>query len=521
MSSGPAAHWPGAPDRSPAPAILLPDAIVFRLKLFGSASIEGPDGPLVGRPVQRRRLALLALLAVARQRGLTRDKVIGYLWPDADAERGRPLVSDSIYHVNHAVDGDAIVAIGDELRLDPERLPSDVWEFLEAVEQRDWQRAVELHAAPFLDGFFLPGCEELERWVDAERETLSRARGRALEALADGAEQAGKPADAVRWWRLLAAQDPYSSRVALRLMRALDRSGDAPAALRHAHVHSVMLREEMNVEPDAELLAFVEELRAGPRTAAPPPRGRPSADAGSVSASAPAPVPEPRPTTPPPPADVPAAHAARGPGSAKPPRGRRALLVASVFAVIMVAAFAARLLFRPRAAPLQLGRVLPVTHDPGLELEPALSPDGKFVAYSGPHGALMVRQVDGPEPIRIVARRQRRWQLAGVDARWPEHRLRRAERHRDGGRPRRGAAPPRLGLRLRPWPGRCARRAIVRLRLPRYTVRRAAVRRVAAHRDRGLRSLLPGLVARRPLDRLRLRQCAVHQHHGPGQRGSQ
>ncbi|MGH7669362.1 MAG: AfsR/SARP family transcriptional regulator, partial [Gemmatimonadaceae bacterium] len=195
---------------------------MFRLKLFGSASIEGPDGPLIGRPVQRRRMALLALLVVARRRGLTRDKLIGYLWPDADAERGRPMLSDSIYQVNHALDGDAIVAIGDELRLDPERLPSDVWDFLDAVEQRDWSRAVALHAAPFLDGFNLPGSESLEQWVDGERETLARERARALEALADGAEQAGNAADAVRWWRLLAAQDPYSSRVALRLMRALD-----------------------------------------------------------------------------------------------------------------------------------------------------------------------------------------------------------------------------------------------------------------------------------------------------------
>lgn len=242
----------------------LSSDILFRLKLFGSPSIEGPDGPLSGRAVQRRRLALLALLAVARQRGLTREKLISYLWPDSDAERARHLLSDSIYRINQAVGGEAIVAVGEELRLDPARLPSDVWEYAEALERRDWGRAAELHAEPFLDGFFLTGADELERWVDAEREALVRERARALEALAEAEEQAGALAEAVRWWRVLAAQDPYSSRVALRLMRALDRNGEGAAALRHARVHAVLLKEELGLEPDAALLAFVEELRARP-----------------------------------------------------------------------------------------------------------------------------------------------------------------------------------------------------------------------------------------------------------------
>lgn len=253
---------------------------MFRLKLFGNASIEGPEGPLTGRPVQRRRLALLALLAVARQRGLTRDKLVAWLWPDADAERGRHLLSDSVYRVNQAVRGEALVSIGDGLRLDPERLPSDVWEFGEAIQRQEWERAVELHAAPFLDGFFLTGADELERWVDARREALARDRARALEALAEAAERDGKTGDGVRWWRLLAAQDPYSSRVALHLMRALERAGDSAGALRHAQLHSRLLSEELGLEPDVELLEFMEGLRSRRHSSAGPSPARESSPPG-------------------------------------------------------------------------------------------------------------------------------------------------------------------------------------------------------------------------------------------------
>ncbi len=377
------------------PVLLLPDAIVFRLKLFGSASIEGPDGPLVGRPVQRRRLALLALLAVARQRGLTRDKLIGYLWPDADSERGRALLSDSIYHVNHAVDADALVAIGDELRLDAARLPSDAWEFLEALERRDWERAVELHAEPFLDGFYLPGADELERWVDAQRQTFARERARALEALGDSAERAGDHPGAVRWWRLLAAHDPFSSRVALRLMRALDRSGDPAAALRHARVHSVMLKQELQLEPDADLLAFVAELRNRSRAVVAPPAtpAIPDGDAELPSAMGVL-APEPLETGPRP-------VVVEAPGAGWP-RSHGSVTVAAATVLLVLAAVGVRVLMHTGTPLLRLGQVSRVTQNPGLELEPALSPDGRFVAYSGPDGALMVRQVGGPDGIRVV-----------------------------------------------------------------------------------------------------------------------
>ncbi len=242
---------------------------MYRLTLFGGASIDGPEGPLTGRGVQRRRLALLALLARARERGVSRDKLVAYLWPDSDTERARHLLSDSIYRINQAVGGDAIVAVGDALRLDTARLPSDADEFAAAMERGEWQRAVELHVAPFLDGFYLTGALEFERWVEQERVYLAAEKARALETLAQGAEGEGRSAEAVRWWRLRAAEDPFSSRIALRLMRALEQAHDRVAAIRHARIHAELVRAEHGVEPDPAVQAFADELSASPPPRAP------------------------------------------------------------------------------------------------------------------------------------------------------------------------------------------------------------------------------------------------------------
>ena len=232
-----------------------------RLRLLGGVSIEADGQPLTGRAVQRRRLALLALLAAARSRGVSRDKLIAYLWPDADAENGRHYLSDSVYRVNQALGGDVIVASGDELRLDAERLPSDLGEFEQALSTQEYERAVSLYSGPFMDGFFLSDAPELERWVDSERDRFAKAYAGALEALAEQAELRQEPATAVVWWRRLAAHDPYNSRVALRLMRALSSAGDRAGAIQHARVHESLLRNELDLEPDVEVQAFAERLR--------------------------------------------------------------------------------------------------------------------------------------------------------------------------------------------------------------------------------------------------------------------
>jgi TolB-like protein/DNA-binding SARP family transcriptional activator/Tfp pilus assembly protein PilF len=242
---------------------------LFRLKLFGGASLEGPGAPLTGRAVQRRRLALLALLAVARERGVTRDKLVAYLWPDSSTERSRHLLSDSVYRINQALGGDAIVATGDALRLNPERLASDVWEFADALENGELERAVDVHAAPFLDGFFLTNADEFERWAETERGRQARERAHALESLAEAGSERGDAVAAVRWWRTLASDDPYSSRIALRLMSALEAAGDPAAAVQHARIHSVLVRDQLGVEPDPEIDRFADRLRtADPGTRA-------------------------------------------------------------------------------------------------------------------------------------------------------------------------------------------------------------------------------------------------------------
>src|SRR5688572_13353674 len=239
---------------------------MWQLTLFGGFGLEGALS-LTGRAAQRKRQALLALLGSGPHPQLSRDKVVALLWPETDGERARHLLASSIYDLRQVLGDDAILATGDDLRLNPERIRSDVREFDAAIDRRDVAAATSLRTGPFLDGFHVTGAPEFERWVDGERDRLDQRLAHAIEQLAEQCTAAGDYSGAARWLQQLATQQPYNSRIALLYMQALDRSGDIGGAIRHARTHELMTEQELGVAPDEQIAALVDELRARPAPA--------------------------------------------------------------------------------------------------------------------------------------------------------------------------------------------------------------------------------------------------------------
>ena len=215
----------------------LTGSMSFSLKLLGGIALAGETGPLTGPAVQRHRLALLALLAAAHPRAVSRDKLMAGLWSERESEPARRLLNQAVHAVRQALGAEAILSSGEELQLNTDLVRCDLVAFEEALAGGELGRAVALYTGPFIDGFFLDDAPEFERWVDRERDRLAAAYAKAVEGLAEAAERAGDTGAAVEWWKTRADQDPYDSRVALRLMQALEGIGNRAGALQHAVTH--------------------------------------------------------------------------------------------------------------------------------------------------------------------------------------------------------------------------------------------------------------------------------------------
>lgn len=243
---------------------------MIRLRTLGALDLRGAGGEELRTVLaQPRRIALLAYLALAAPRGAhRRDKILAIFWPELDTNRARNALGQAVHFLRRSIGADAIVnRNGDGLSIDWSGFWCDAAAFDDALEANRIAEAIALYRGDLLEGFHIDDAPDFERWLDAERVRLAERYTKAVETLATERENAKDFHGAAAHWRLLLARDPFSSRLTLRLMRALKAAGDPAEAIVQAHQHERLLRQEFGIAPDAEIAALIRQLQSEhPRT---------------------------------------------------------------------------------------------------------------------------------------------------------------------------------------------------------------------------------------------------------------
>src|SRR5688572_3123674 len=217
---------------------------MLRLRTLGGLELLGPDGPVTGAASRRRPLALLAVIAAAGSRGVTRERLVGILWSDSPEEQARHVLSQSLYALRRGLGADELVLDTGVLRLNPAVITSDIAQFNDAIDAGDRSGAIAAYQGSFLDGFYLSGAPLFERWVEEERARIAAKFHQALESEAEEAESTGNHARAAELWNRRVTSDPLATRPLIRLVRALDAAGERGAALRQLRIHRALLEQE-------------------------------------------------------------------------------------------------------------------------------------------------------------------------------------------------------------------------------------------------------------------------------------
>jgi DNA-binding SARP family transcriptional activator len=214
---------------------------------------------------QRRRLALLAVLAVSGEQGRSRDQLLGLFWPEVSQARARHSLEQLLYAIRTSLDDDVFEGVN-PLRLNAACIESDVGSFAEALARGELEAAVAMHVGQFLEGFYLRDAPAFEQWMDAERGRIARSYTDALERLAKKSQDANDLAAAAWWHQKLIDADPLSSKYAVGLIRALVSAGDHASALKYAERYEVLLRQELGTSVGPEMARLVDEVRARAKT---------------------------------------------------------------------------------------------------------------------------------------------------------------------------------------------------------------------------------------------------------------
>jgi DNA-binding SARP family transcriptional activator len=214
------------------------------------------------RAAQQRRIALLALIASSAAGSISRDRLLGLLWPDRDERIARHLLADSLYILRRALGDRAIVVSGETLRLSSDLVWTDVAAFRTALAEERWSDALELYRGEFLEGFLVRNAVDFDQWALMERTRLHALAARAASALAILLEKAGRileAATAAERALELAPVDETALRVLVRLLLAADNPVRAGAVVRR---FLERLALELGVPASAETMQLLRDIRA-------------------------------------------------------------------------------------------------------------------------------------------------------------------------------------------------------------------------------------------------------------------
>jgi serine/threonine-protein kinase len=344
------------------------------LELLGTLSLRDETRPVPVAAQQKRPLGLLAILGLGGKPGLSRDRIEAYLWPESSGTRAQHALDQTVYAIRHALGSDVILSTGRELRLNPDLVRVDVWEFEDAIRASQWTVAVGHYKGPLLDGFHFADSHELESWIDTNRSRLRLEYRNAVESLANLAAEAGDQSQSVTWWRRLANSDPLSAGATKKLMLALAAAGDRAGAVKHARLYRELVRQELEMEPDSE----IEDLAAA--------LSRPA-----ISETADLPAAPKNPSVTP-------SVAVSTPDRKERSRRDRTVLYAVIALAILISAGAIWGWMRPAPAKqvvrytLAIDSTEAMVPSTGWSGRVAISPDGSRLAYfGGPRSQLLIR----------------------------------------------------------------------------------------------------------------------------------
>jgi DNA-binding SARP family transcriptional activator len=196
---------------------------VHRLRTFGGLYLESDGvrrGDLDG---QQQILALLAVLASAGGRGVSRATVARIFWPQRVKGSDRTALSTALYRLRGFL-GTEVVDGTETLSLNPASISCDLVEFETFIAGREFKHAAELYEGEFLQGFSLRAAESFNQWAEEQRARLALECRHALEALVSAANERGDAAVAITWLRRLVKHGPHGPAALKRLEQALAES---------------------------------------------------------------------------------------------------------------------------------------------------------------------------------------------------------------------------------------------------------------------------------------------------------
>ncbi|HEX6617402.1 MAG TPA: AAA family ATPase [Gemmatimonadales bacterium] len=229
-------------------------------RTLGPVEVTVDGAPAPPELLWRKHFALLIYLARSPRHTRTREHLVGLLWADRTEAAARHSLSEALRMIRRFAGQSAVEVNVGQVALAPGVIDLDVDRLEELASAGEWERASELVAGEFLEGFGVPDASTFEDWLTGERERWRRRGSEVLVRCADNLARAGRAQEASGLAERALDIDPTSESAARAMLRSLALAGDRAGALELYDRFRERLAEA-GVEPSAETGTLVERIQ--------------------------------------------------------------------------------------------------------------------------------------------------------------------------------------------------------------------------------------------------------------------
>jgi DNA-binding SARP family transcriptional activator/predicted ATPase/Tfp pilus assembly protein PilF len=237
----------------------------LELHLFGAPEICLQGQPVTG--LSAKTVALLIYLAVTGE-AHKRSALAALLWGEVPEKRARANLRKAIQQLRSTF-AQFITIERQSLAL---RRDASIWIDVDEIERAvntaqvsedgsAFEDALDLYRGDFLEGVDVRHAPHFDSWLLAQRARLREAMIDGLMRLSQHALTGSNLKQAIAANRRIVELEPWREEAHRRLMELLAQSGQRSAALEHYEQCRRALREELDVEPDAQTTALYARIR--------------------------------------------------------------------------------------------------------------------------------------------------------------------------------------------------------------------------------------------------------------------
>lgn len=247
----------------------------LEIRLLGGLSLI-LDGDVLTGFKSRKAEALLAYLVLAK-RPLSRTELAYFFWEESEEEQSRrnlrrtlsdlrqqlaPWITVTRHAIAFNFEAPYWLDVeGVQQGITQVQVCSEGGDVLSRSETAVLQESLAHYQGELLAGVYLAGAQPFEEWIAIERERLRLQVHDALYTLGEHDLHYGRYTDGILQARRLTQLDPLREDGHMLLLRLYVRAGQRNTALKHYTAYRALLAEELGVDPEPAMEAFMDRVR--------------------------------------------------------------------------------------------------------------------------------------------------------------------------------------------------------------------------------------------------------------------